>query len=133
SVANPASVKLTVISSATTSGRANIFLRYAATSFGVAYDGAKGEVFVANQGSNNVSVISDAKNAVVANVLVGSYPAGVAYDGVKGEVFVTNAGSDDVSVISDATNAVVASVPVGSGPIGVAYDGGKGEVFVADY
>ena len=37
---------------------------------GVAYDSAKGEVFVVNVNSNNVSVISDATNTVVATVNV---------------------------------------------------------------
>ena len=100
---------------------------------GAAYDSGKGEAFVANGGSDTVSVISDATNAVVATVAVGSGPIGVAYDSGKGEVFVANEGSDNVSVISDATNAVVATVTVGNFPYGVAYDSGKGEVFVANY
>ena len=33
---------------------------------GVAYDSAKGEIFVANGGSGTVSVISDSTNAVLA-------------------------------------------------------------------
>jgi len=98
----------------------------------MAYDGTKGEVFVANANSNTVSVISDTTNAVVTNILVGSYPTGVAYDGTKGEVFVANANSNTVSVISDTTNAVVTNILVGSNPFGVAYDGTKGEVFVAN-
>ena len=100
---------------------------------GVAYDSGKGEVFVANSGSDNVSVISDATNAVVATVLVGTTPEGVAYDSGKGEVFVANLYSDNVSVISDATNAVVATVAVGYEPTAVAYDSGKGEVSVVNY
>src|SRR2546428_12127926 len=91
-----------------------------------------GEVFVANFYSNTVTVISDATNAVIANILVGSYPNGVAYDSGKGEVFVANYASNTVSVISDATNAIVASIPVGSNPYGVAYDSGMGEVFVTN-
>src|SRR2546426_5175885 len=98
----------------------------------IAYDSGKGEVFVANQFSGIVSVISDATNAVVAAIPVGSGPAGVAYDSAKGEVFVTNSGSNTVSVISDATNAVVVSVSVGTSPDGVAYDSGKAEVFVTN-
>src|SRR2546430_8916057 len=77
---------------------------------GVAYDSGKGEVFVTNYGSNNVTVISDATNAVVANIPVGSHPHAIAYDGGRGDVFVTNAGSNGlwyVTVISDSTNAVV--------------------------
>ena len=100
--------------------------------YGLAYDGGKGEVFVANFGSNNVSVISTATKAVVANVPVDRGPIAVAYDSGKGEVFVANYYSGTVSVISDTTNAVEASIPVGSYPQGVAYDSGKGEVFVAN-
>ena len=39
---------------------------------GVVYDSGKGEVFVANFNSFNVSVISDATNTVVASIPVGS-------------------------------------------------------------
>jgi YVTN family beta-propeller protein len=48
--------------------------------FGLAYDSAKSEVFVTNfggyftGGGNTVSVISDANNAVVANIDVGANP-----------------------------------------------------------
>ena len=101
--------------------------------YGAAYDSAKGEVFVVNYGSDTVSVISDANNAVNATVTVGSGPYGVAYDSGVKEVFVTNEGSNTVSVISAATNAIVETVSVGSAPIGVAYDSAKGEVFVANY
>src|SRR3989454_3383179 len=94
----------------------------------VAYDSGKGELFVTN--SNSVSVISDATNAVVASIPVGS--GGVAYDSGKGELFVTNPGSNCVSVISDATNAVVASIPAGAFPGGVAYDLGEGELVVTN-
>ena len=98
----------------------------------VAYDSGKGEVFVANAASDNVSVISDATDGVVATAVVGSNPYGVAYDSGTGEVFIANAASDNVSVISDATDSVVATVAVGSNPDGVAYDSGTGEVFVAN-
>src|ERR1017187_7674257 len=50
---------------------------------GIAYDSAMGELFVANYGSNTVSVISDSTNTVVANVSVRS-PLGVAYDPARG-------------------------------------------------
>jgi YVTN family beta-propeller protein len=97
------------------------------------YDAGKSEVFVANLYSNNVSVISDGTDRVVASVPVGSYPQAVTYDSGKGEVYVADSFSDNVSVISDATNSVVASVPVGSSPYGLAYDPGKGEVFVTNF
>jgi YVTN family beta-propeller protein len=46
----------------------------------LAYDSAKGEVFVVNRDSNSLTVISDATNTVVATLTVGSGPEGVAYD-----------------------------------------------------
>lgn len=57
-------------------------------------------MFVANDGSLNVSVISDATDTVAATVVVGQIPLGVTYDSGKSEVFVANDDSDDLSVIS---------------------------------
>ncbi|MHB9160360.1 MAG: YncE family protein [Nitrosotalea sp.] len=99
---------------------------------GVAYDSAKGEIFVANVGDNTISVISDTSNAVVATITVGSVPIGVAYDSAKGEIFVANNGDNTISVISDTSNAVVATITVGRNPFAVAYDSAKGEIFVAN-
>src|SRR3989475_12895329 len=99
----------------------------------IAYDSGKGEMFVTDERSNNVTVISDSTNAVIANIPVGSYPIGLAYDSGIGEVFVANSGSNNVTVISDSTNAVIANIPVGSYPSGAAYDSGKGEMFVTNY
>ena len=90
-------------------------------------------MFVADFGSNDVTVISDATNAVVTTIPVGSNPRGVAYDRGTGEIFVANDGSDNVSVISDTTNRVVATIPVGLEPHDIAYDSGRGEVFVANF
>ena len=56
----------------------------------LAYDSIKGEIFVSDQGSSSVSVISDSTDLVLATVTVGSNPAGVVYDSGKGEVFVAN-------------------------------------------
>src|SRR5207245_7672141 len=92
--------------------------------FGLAYDSAKGEVFVVKGGA--VSVISDTTNAVVATGNVGGGPFGVAYDSGMNEVFVANQGSNTVSVISDATNDLAATVGVGSRPFGVASDSARG-------
>jgi YVTN family beta-propeller protein len=104
-----------------------------AAPFGAAYDSAMGEIFVANYGSNSVSVISDSTNSVVATIPVGTGPFRVAYDSAMGEIFVANYGSNSVSVISDSTNSVVATIPVGTTPYGIAYDSTKGEMFVTNY
>jgi len=108
------------------------------TSYGVAYDAAKGEVFVSNWSNDSVSVISDASGKVTATIPLGSgngAPYGVVYDPARGEVFVSEStigGPGAVSVISDSTNAVVATVPIGQQASGEAYDPARGEVFVAN-
>lgn len=103
---------------------------------GMAYDSGKGEVFVANEYSGTVSVISDTSNTIVATIAVGSYPMALAYDSGKGEVFLTNDGPSNVTVLSDTTNSVVATITLGGTFNGIArgslaYDSSKGEVFVA--
>ena len=103
------------------------------TSYGLAYDSGKSEVFVTHFFNDTVTVLSDANNAVVATASLGvNYePVGVAYDSARAEVFVANYGANTVSIISDATNSAVANVSVGAYPEAVAYDSGRGEVFVA--
>jgi len=121
-------------------------------SYGVAYDFAKGEIFVANEYGNCLTVISDRDNSVITTIDlgndnenngVGMYPLNVAYDSAMGEIFVvdlgvnTIAGSSSasagmVSVVSDATNTVIATIPVGADPTGIVYDSAKGEVFVSN-
>jgi YVTN family beta-propeller protein len=118
----------------------------------VAYDSAKGELFVSNLYGNCITVISDATDSVVTTIDlgndtlnngIGGYPVELAYDSVKGEIFVANQGATSivgqydasagfVSVISDSTNAVVATIPLGDFPSAIAYDPAKGEVFVAE-
>src|SRR2546427_12060624 len=86
---------------------------------GLAYDGGTGEIFVWNEVSNEVTIISDSTNAVMATVSVGSFPVGVAYDAQKGEIFVANSGANTVSVISDVNRGVIANIHVGSEPVGI--------------
>src|SRR6478752_7224779 len=97
------------------------------TPFDIAYDSGKGEMFVANRGSGDISVIDDATNTVVATINTGTTPQGATYDSEKGEIFITNVNNHNVSVIDDNTNTVVATINVGVGPHGVAYDPVKDE------
>ena len=90
------------------------------------------ELYVANGGSTNVSVVNGVTDAVVDTVTVGSSPYGVGYDSGNGYLYVANLGSNNVSVINGVTDAVVGSVPVGTYPIAVAYDSGNGYLYVAN-
>jgi len=101
--------------------------------FGVAYDNATGDVFVANTGSNNVSVLFGNLSAPIANIPVGVDPMGVAYDSWNGEIYVADNGSANLTVINGTSLLVMANISVGNGPLGVAANPNDGAVFVADY
>lgn len=79
-------------------------------------------IYVANQGSDNVSVINKSTGDIAATVSVGSEPYGLTTASVSGTtyVYVANIGSDTVSVINTSTNTVVATVSVGVKPYYVA-------------
>ncbi len=82
-------------------------------------------VYVANQGSNNVSVVRTTDNTVVSTINAGTEPYGVATVILSGTtyLYVANTGSDNVTVIDTSTNTVVATVPVGVKPYYVAVFG----------
>ncbi|MCI4347872.1 MAG: YncE family protein [Thermoplasmata archaeon] len=94
--------------------------------FSATYDSGNGYVYVTNQYSANVTVISG--SAIVGSVSVGDNPAFSAYDSGNGYVYVPNGNSSSVSVISGT--AVVATIPVGSTPSFPIYDSGNGFVYV---
>ena len=58
-------------------------------------------IYVANAGSDSVSVIDGASNTVAATVAVGSNPLGVAVNPNTNRIYVANSRDDTVSVIED--------------------------------
>ena len=90
------------------------------------------QVYVANNGSDNVSILSGPNLTLLATVPVGSEPTGIAADPATGNVFVANYGSDNVSVISGSTNHVLVNDPVERGPYGVAVDNASDTIYVTD-
>ena len=94
-------------------------------------------LYVANRGSNTVSVIDTATNKVIdanpnifsMNIGVGSSPSALAISGTR--LYVANSGSNTVSVIDTTTNKVIDANPsifsmnigVGSSPSALAISG----------
>ena len=69
---------------------------------------ANGYVYVVNEGSNNVSVISTSSNTVLKTITVGSWPMGIV--ATNGYVYVANNSGNSISIINPATNTVTATV-----------------------
>ena len=73
--------------------------------------------YVANQGSNDVTVINTATNTVVTTIPVGTQATGVVITPDGTFAYVTNTAGNTVSVINTATNTIVATLPVGLSPL----------------
>ena len=74
--------------------------------------------YVADEGSNVVSVIGLSNNTVWETISVGSEPQGIVTS--SSNVYVTNHGSKSVSVIGLSNNTVWKTISVGTQPFGVA-------------
>lgn len=75
--------------------------------------------YVANIGSDDLSIIDLGTASVIKTIAVGSDPDGVAVTPDGARVYVANFLSDSVSVIDTTTNTVAGSIDVGTGPVGV--------------
>jgi YVTN family beta-propeller protein/VCBS repeat-containing protein len=95
--------------------------------------GSDGKVYVANTGSNTVSVITfNANNTYkISTVTVGTAPTALAVSPTTGQVYVANRGSNTVSVIS-TSNKVIKTITVGSQPSGVAITPDGKRVYVVN-
>jgi YVTN family beta-propeller protein len=88
--------------------------------------------YIANNGSNNVSVIDIATNVVTATIAVGNFPVGVSANPTGSRVYVTNQGGNSVSVLDTTTNTVAATVAVGNFPVSLAVNPAGTRVYVAN-
>lgn len=105
-----------------------------------AYDDATAEVFVENEGSDNVSVISTQTQNVVASIplaAVEGYPmtpsaVTMVWNPGNGDLYLTDGLSANVTVISGTSDKVVASIPVGGAPDGLALSSNYAQLFVSN-
>ena len=97
---------------------------------GIAIDGS-GNIWIANNGSNNVTVLNSS-GAALFTPTVGSSPAGIAID-ASGNAWVTNSGSGTVSELS-SSGITLGTYPVytaGASPKGIAIDK-NGNIWIAN-
>ena len=71
----------------------------------------KSRFYVANAGSNNVSVVSQTSFQVLKTVAVQSNPVWIAADPGSTKVYVVNQGSNTVSVIRTSDNTITVNLP----------------------
>ncbi len=88
------------------------------------------KIYVANNGSANVTVIDGATN-VTTTVSAGTNPYAVAVNPVTNKIYVANSGSANVTVIDGATN-VTSTVNAGTNPYAVAVNPVTNKIYVAN-
>ena len=89
-----------------------------------------GLVYVANGGSNTVTVIRDLE-IIAGAISVGSFPRALAVHPITGYVYIVNRDSDDVTVIN-GTRVVARRVLVGDSPQALYIDPSSGYVYVVN-
>jgi len=99
---------------------------------GIAVDTARNRVYVANYGSDSLSVINTSSHTLIQTVGGLSSPNGVAYDPTHDLIWVTNYATDRVTPISAASLTSLSPLAVGDGPWGVAYDPVHDYVYVVN-
>ena len=75
---------------------------------GLAVNSLTNNIYVANSGSNTVSLLDGENDKLIANLTVGSNPFSVAVNPVTDLVYVANNGDNTTSVIDGKTNKVIA-------------------------
>ncbi len=100
---------------------------------GIAVNPVNNKIYVTNEFSNSVSVISGSLNSVTNTIPVGNFPYAVAVNPFNSRVYVTNRGSDSVSVIDGSTNTKLDNVTVQGSPVGIAVDPSADWIYVTNF
>jgi len=100
---------------------------------GVAFNAAAKRLYVANHGSNTLTVINSQTYAVVANVAGGDGPNGVAYNSKNKLIYVAASNTNRVRVMRASDYGLVKTIAVGKQPNGIAVNETTNRIYVANY
>lgn len=127
---SPPSVAGTVQKIAGVSGIGNATISAGLDPFAVDVDPALNKAYVANYGSNDVTVIDGLTNTATT-IPAGTNPYAVAVDPITNKAFVANQGSNTITAI-DGRSGATTTISVGNAPAAVAVNPVTGTVYVAN-
>ncbi len=78
---------------------------------------AAGLVYVADFGTDSVSIIAPSNQSVIKTISVGHHPVAIASTPDGKKVYVANRDANSVSVISTIDNTVLTTIPVSGSPV----------------
>jgi len=97
----------------------------------MALNTATNKLYIANEGSNTVSVLDVGTNSVITTINVGTAPAAVGVNEQTNLIYVADSGSDDVAVIDGASNTLLTKISIPSStPQAITVDPRTNEIFV---
>ncbi|UCG42708.1 MAG: hypothetical protein JSU73_12740 [candidate division WOR-3 bacterium] len=100
---------------------------------GLAWNSINDRVYVANSGSNSVTVIDGLTNGVLTTVDVGEAPARVFWHPERNKAYVVDSARGCVYVIDGQSNVVEDSVGVGTMPRAVCWNRVDDKLYVANF
>jgi YVTN family beta-propeller protein len=103
------------------------------SSWGQPHEKSCGKLYVSNAGTNDMTILDEATETVIATVPVGRAPRRNAIFRERGLVYTANADDGSVTAVSIESDAVVATIPAGPGPfrlIGMEKKTGRPELWV---
>jgi YVTN family beta-propeller protein len=100
----------------------------------IAFDARNGDLYVTDEGSDEVSVISGSNQTVIGSIPIGGAPVDIVFDNATGTLFADfdthPAGIPYLAEINTTPNRVSKNITVGpGGDYGVAYDSANGFVY----
>jgi YVTN family beta-propeller protein len=98
----------------------------------IAIDSVTNRIYVANEGSGNVSVIDGATDKVMATVPVGDLPYVIAANPVTNKIYIAKTFSNTITVI-DGANHVTSSLKAGMQADAIAVDPGANKLYLLNY
>jgi YVTN family beta-propeller protein len=101
----------------------------------IIYNPVNNYLYVANTGSDTVSVINGTTNDVVKTISTDARPIGITYNEYDGNVYVTNSINGTVSVIDGLLNTVIDTIDVfgnNNNLTGIVFNSNNENVYVAN-
>ncbi len=89
-------------------------------------------LYMANEFSDNVSVIDSLSYEVINVIDVGDSPADIKINPVTNLVYVSNSESNDISLIDGTTDQVIGAIAVGNSPKGIAINTVTNRIYIVN-
>ena len=97
----------------------------------IAVNQATNKIYVANQNSNNVTIINGATLST-STVAAGAAPDAVVINSVTNKIYIANANGNSVTVLDGTTNRT-STIAVGGYPIAIVANSTTNKIYVANY